>query len=815
MSGGSVRGGSEHDHGGGALGDPLGLAGRLNPRQYEAAITTEGPLLVLAGAGSGKTRVLVHRIAHLVATGLARPREILAVTFTNKAAAEMRARLEQLLGPRVRDAWIGTFHAMSGRILRRDAERLGFTPSFSIYDTDDARRLMKRVMESLNMETDSRGVSVSTVLQEIDRAKNHGLEPAELEKQHNPYLVPAQAAARRAYPRYQAELRRANAMDFGDLLLRALELFRAHPDVAERYALRFRYVLVDEFQDTNRVQRELLRHLTKVHKNLAVVGDDDQSIYRWRGAEVANILGFSEGFAGAKVVKLEQNYRSTGNILAAANAIIARNKKRLGKTLFTDAQAGLPIGVAMLATGDEEAYLVGATIAARIRNGDSPSDFAILYRQNAQSRSFEEAFRRERVPYTIVGGTGFYERREIKDLLAYLRLIANPASIEDLERVINVPPRKIGDVTIAKLRQAAAENGVGGVDALRLPKAVLEAVGLKGKTLEALRGLDALLGELAERARVAPAHEVARALVEQLKYLDYLEKDDPASAEDRIANVEELVSSIAEHEAQLAAEAGEAGADVVEELGDDDGELGLAGARTPLEDFLDRAALVSTNDVTSAEGAVTMLTIHAAKGLEFKVVYLVGMEELTFPSRRAVEGTADDLEEERRLCYVAVTRAMVELNCLAARFRRIYGTEEVRRPSRFLGELPDALVTTFGQSARPGGGARSPAGRADVVYDDDDDDAPPPPRPSAGSGAGYGRPAARRSAEPDREEVPVRRVEGGGFQVGDRVLHNSFGVGVVEGVSGEGARAHLNIRFPTEGVRTVVARFVRPAETSC
>jgi DNA helicase-2/ATP-dependent DNA helicase PcrA len=800
-----MTGGSALHHDGGTLGDPLGLAARLNPRQLEAAITTEGPLLVLAGAGSGKTRVLVHRIAHLVATGLARPREILAVTFTNKAAAEMRARLEQLLGPRVRDAWIGTFHAMSGRILRRDADKLGFTPSFSIYDTDDARRLMKRVMESLGMELDGRGVSVSTVLQEIDRAKNHGLEPAELERQHNPYLVPAQAAARRAYPRYQAELRRANAMDFGDLLLRALELLRGHPDVAERYALRFRYVLVDEFQDTNRVQLELLRHLTKVHKNLAVVGDDDQSIYRWRGAEVANILGFSEGFAGAKVVKLEQNYRSTGNILAAANAIIARNKKRLGKTLFTDAQAGLPIGVAMLATGDEEAYLVGATIAARIRNGDSPSDFAILYRQNAQSRSFEEAFRRERVPYTIVGGTGFYERREIKDLLAYLRLVANPASIEDLERVINVPPRKIGDVTLAKLRQAAAENGVGGVDALRLPKAVLEGVGLKGKTLEALRGLASLLGGLSERARVAPAHEVARALVEQLEYLDYLEKDDPASAEDRIANVEELVSSIAEHEAQLAAEAG---ADVVEDLGDEDGELGLAGARTPLEDFLDRAALVSTNDVASAEGAVTMLTIHAAKGLEFKVVYLVGMEELTFPSRRAVEGTADDLEEERRLCYVAVTRAMVELNCLAARFRRIYGTEEVRRPSRFLGELPDALVTTFGQSARPGGGARSPAGRADVVYDDDD-----PPRSPTGYGGG--RPMVRRAAEPERDETPVRRVEANGFQVGDRVLHNSFGVGVVEGVSGEGARAHLNIRFPTEGIRTVVARFVRPAETSC
>ncbi|MFO0727480.1 MAG: UvrD-helicase domain-containing protein [Myxococcota bacterium] len=769
----------------------IALSKLLNPEQLEAATTTEGPLLVLAGAGSGKTRVLVHRVAHIVDAHLAYPREILAVTFTNKAAGEMRERLQKLIGRGASDAWIGTFHSIAGRILRRDGHRLGYTPSFSIYDTDDQKRVVKRIMQALNIETEGRGISISGVLTEIDRAKNHGLLPKDFAAQQKGFGFPVETAARRVYPRYQEELKKSNAMDFGDLLLLAVELLKHHPEVRDRLKRRFRYVLVDEFQDTNKVQFDLLKLITEDHHNLAVVGDDDQAIYRWRGAEVGNILGFPTLYPDAKVVKLEQNYRSTGNILSAANAIIQKNRQRHQKTLFTEEDAGLPIGVAMVAHGDDEAFLVAETIAARVRNGDDPGEFAILYRQNAQSRSFEEALRRARVPFTIVGGTGFYERREVRDLLAYLRLIANPSSSEDLERILNVPSRKIGDTTLERLRAAGEKAGVSGLAALELPTSTLEAEGIKGKTLERIQEFAKLIRELAEKAEQLSATEIAQQVVERTKYLAYLAESDPATAEDRVANVEELVSSIAEHEESY------------QELepspaaGEDDEGFGIAGARTPLSAFLDEASLVTTNDAPSGQSSVTMLTIHAAKGLEFKVVYLVGMEELTFPSRRAVEGDSGDLEEERRLCYVAVTRAMRELNLLAARYRRIYGSEEVRRPSRFLGDLPDSIVTSFGRpeeprrsSAEPPRTAHRPP-RLDVHYDVDEE-APP-----------------HRRAEPTLEVSDTR-----GYRPGSRVFHNTFGLGVVEAVSGEGQKAHLTIRFPTAGVRQVVARFVRAQEDS-
>lgn len=765
----------------------LELAALLNPAQLEAATTTEGPLLVLAGAGSGKTRVLVHRVAHLLESGLCRPYEILAVTFTNKAAGEMRSRLEKLVPGGVRDAWIGTFHSVAGKILRREGHRLGYQANFSIYDTDDQRRALRRVMQDLGMDPEERGASIQAIASEIDRAKNHGLTPKDMEiAQQGRFTVPAQIAARRVYPRYQAMLRQSNAMDFGDLLLLALEVLKHHPEARDRFAQRFRYVMVDEFQDTNRVQYDLLRALVEKHGNLMVVGDDDQAIYRWRGAEVANILDFPHAFPHAKVVKLEQNYRSTGLILEAANAIIQKNARRHGKTLRTDAGPGLPVGVALVNHGDEEAYLVAQTIAARVAGGDSPSDFAILYRQNAQSRAFEDALRRARVSFTIVGGTGFYERREVKDVLAYLRLVANPASMEDLERIINVPSRKLGDVTVDKLRKAGEAAGVSGANILLLGESALRAVDLSGKTLEKIRELGALLADVIALAKTAPAADVARQLIERTKYLEWLEASDAASAEDRVANVKELVNTIAERE--------ELFRDAAQDLPEEEG-FGLAGARTPLEAFLDDASLVSPNDAEGGKDAVTLLTIHAAKGLEFPVVFLVGMEEQTFPSKRAVEGGAEELEEERRLCYVAVTRAMKELNMLAARFRRIYGNEEVRRPSRFLGDLPDDVVSNFGgksgstSTSSPGSGAGSSryATREDVVYDED----------------GFS----------PRDRRP-RIADGDAFRPGDRVFHNTFQIGVVESVSGSGPQAHLTVRFPTEGVRRVVARFVRAAKDS-
>lgn len=768
----------------------LDLARLLNPEQYEAATTTEGPLLILAGAGSGKTRVLVHRIAHIVEKRRAWPREILAVTFTNKAAAEMRHRAEALIGPSAKEAWIGTFHSLCGRMLRREGHRLGYDASFTIYDDDDQKRVIRRVMQELQIETDGRGVSINQVAHEIDRAKNHGQLPATyLKRDGGGFRTPSQSATLRVYPRYQDELRRSNAMDFGDLLLLTKEILEHHPEARENLAHRFRYLLVDEFQDTNKVQYEILKLLLLGHDNLAVVGDDDQSIYRWRGAEVGNILGFTDDFPNAKVVRLEQNYRSTGHILSAANAVIQRNKRRHKKTLFTEAEAGLPIGVAMLDHGDEEAFLVAETIAARIRGGADPHDFVILYRQNAQSRAFEEALRRARVPFVIIGGTGFYERREIRDLLAYLRLLVNPRSMEDLERIINVPPRKIGETTVDRLRAAGAVADVTGLAILDLPDETLEAQGLKGKTLERIRELGALMKKLGAQAEEASASDVARALIEAIDYPGYLEAADPASAEDRIANVQELVTSIVEHETARSAAV--------------EGGYGIAGARTPLAAFLDETSLVSTADRDSLEGSVSMMTLHAAKGLEFPVVFMVGMEEHTFPIRRAVEGLEDDLEEERRLCYVGMTRAMRELNLLCARYRRIYGNEEVRLPSRFLGELPDAIVTTFGRRTRPAFADRSASddagAEARVEYEEidphDPDDAPyvpPAPRPRVAPPPGGG----------------------GGMRVGARVIHNLFGVGVVEAVSGSGANAHLTIRFPTEGTKRVVARFVRPAEDS-
>lgn len=774
----------------------LDLAALLNEAQYEAAVTTEGPLLVLAGAGSGKTRVLVHRIAHIVGSGLAYPSEILAVTFTNKAAGEMKDRLERLIGEDLKRSWIGTFHSMCGRILRMEGHRLGFTSSFTIYDTDDAKRTVRRVMEDLKMDTKkASGLSVNGVLHEIDQAKNKGLSPKDLQKIDVPFFQPAAVAARKVYPRYQEALRRNNAMDFGDLLLLAVELLKHHPEVLHRFQDKFRYVMVDEFQDTNSIQYDLLKLLVAPHENLAVVGDDDQSIYRWRGAEVRNILDFQKTFPGAKTVKLEKNYRSSANILAAANAVIQKNENRHKKTLYTDAPEGLPIGVAMLNHGDEEAWLVSETIAHRVRAGEPAESFAILYRQNAQSRPFEQALRRARVPYTLIGATSFFERKEVKDLLAYLRLVANPNSQEDFERIINVPGRSIGDKTVERLRELADQAGIAGTRVLDLEDDKLSAIGIKGKTLEKIRELGRLFRELEKLAATESATEVAQEIVSRTKYLAYLEKEDPVKAEDRIQNVEELVNSIAEHES-LYSEATDP------ETGDP---LTLAGAKTPLQAFLDEAALISTGDQRSKEGAVSLLTLHAAKGLEFPVVFLVGMEENTFPTRRAVEGDSGDMEEERRLCYVGFTRPMRELNLSCVRFRRVYGTDEVRRPSRFLGDLPEAIVTNFGQPGaeaprsssafRPRGGPMQVRGGDFIELDD--------PTPFLDPFMDGGE---------QTFEEPSPPADGDTLRRGARVSHNTFGLGVVEQVEGIGPRAHLTIRFPTVGTKRVVARFVQPAD---
>jgi DNA helicase-2/ATP-dependent DNA helicase PcrA len=759
----------------------------LNPEQYEAAVTTEGPLLILAGAGSGKTRVLVHRTAYLLDSRRAEPWQIFMVTFTNKAAGEMRERLEKLYGPEIRSAWIGTFHALSARILRLEGYRLGFGQSFSIYDADDSRRLIKKTMDAMNIDSSSRGIPLGSVVHEIDRAKNAGLGPKQFAEQAQAFDTPIQKISRAVYQKYQASLRRANAMDFGDLLLLAVELLKHHPEARHRFQRRFRYVMVDEFQDTNHVQFELLQLLSAEHGNLAVVGDDDQAIYRWRGADVKHILGFGGTYPNAKVVKLERNYRSTGNILAAANAVIRKNKQRHDKALKTEAESGPPLGLALVNRSEEEALLVARAIGARLRKGLKPEAFAILYRQNAQSRLFEDTLRRERIPFVVIGGTSFYERAEVKDVLAYLRLLANPASVADFDRIANVPPRGLGDKSLAKLREAAEAEGLEGAAQLSVSQERLQAAGLSDGAIKKLRSLGRLLSELSEAAETESATEVARKIIERTEYLKYLSENDPATADDRIANVEELVTSIAELEEQAAKEP------VDDELG-----LGLAGARTPLQAFLDQAALVSPDDQAERGAAVSMLTLHSAKGLEFDVVFMVGMEEQTFPSKRAVDSEEgpEAMEEERRLCYVGMTRARKELLLTGARLRRIYGKEEVRWPSRFLGELPDGRVAnlTVGDG-RPSAPATLPSsprgGGVRVEYDDD-----LPPKP------GWSPMAPARTQLSDGE-----------FGVGARVAHNTFGVGVVESADGQGPNARLTIRFPA-GTKTVVARFVKSAKDS-
>ncbi len=753
------------------------LAEILNPEQYRAATTTEGPLLILAGAGSGKTRVLVHRIAYLLERKKAVPWQIFAVTFTNKAAGEMKSRLEKLIGTSLAKAWIGTFHSLSARLLRIEGKRLGYTSNFTIYDADDSKRLLRRVLEDMAVDT-SRGISVASVANEIDRAKNKGIGPKQLAEQAVSFETPARKIARAAYPRYQRALTQSNAMDFGDLLLLAVELLAHHPEVRRRYSDRFRYVLVDEFQDTNAIQYELLKQLVSEHQNLGVVGDDDQSIYRWRGAEVSNILEFTKQFPQATVVKLEENYRSTANILEAANAVIAKNARRHQKRLRTQAGPGEAVGMALFNTGEEEARMIAELIRQRIEAGALPEDFAILYRANAQSRLFEESFKRERVPYTLIGGTGFYERMEVKDVLAYLRLTANPASSQDFERAANTPARGIGAKTLEKLRKAAEANEAQGALVLALPTEKLLEVGLGKATIEKLRDLDRLLEDFRELARSARASEVAGVIIDRIGYERHLYDTEPQNADDRLANVSELVSSIVEFEQRATPDEG----------------------RTLLEAFLEQAALTSADDRASEEGSVSLLTLHSAKGLEFPIVFMVGMEDQTFPSRKALDSEdREAMEEERRLCYVGMTRAMRELHLTAARLRRVYGTEEVRRASRFLADLPDGIV---GNMPLPRAVRVAPApvrravdrGGDQLVYEDE-----PPPPPDDRPWEGMSDTAAPSD----------------GFRPGARIHHNLFGVGTILEREGSGKRTLLRVRFPGEaGLKTVAARFVSLAEES-
>ena len=726
----------------------------LNPAQREAVEHPGGPLLVLAGAGSGKTRVLTARIAHLITTLHIAPQRIFAVTFTNKAAGEMRTRIAQLLGADPRGLWIGTFHSLSARLLRREAPLLGFGSNFTIYDSDDSEALVKRLLEARQLST--KVYPPRSVHGVISSAKNRMLTPEELRggAQADTPLIKVAADV---YAALGPALKQANAMDFDDLLLHPLTLFREHPERLAYWQDRFQHVLVDEFQDTNAAQYLLVKHLAKRHGNLCVVGDDDQAIYGWRGADVRHMLSFQNDFPGTKLVRLEQNYRSTQIILDAANGIIAENTARLGKTLFTEKKGGDP--VTLLSTADErdEAEWLANEFARRAAESDVAYEgMAILYRTNAQSRPLEEAFRFRGIPYRLIGAISFYERREVKDLLAYLRLIANPADDEAFLRVVNVPRRGIGDASLAVLGRAAAGWQKPLLEAARRAGSVND---LRPNVREALTGVAALLDRLREAVGQADPATALETILATTGYEQYL-AEEGAEGMERIENVRELV----------------AGAAAWAEVQDPDA---AEGTGTPVERYLTQAALITPVDEDKNEPGVTLLTAHMAKGLEWPIVALAGLEDGLFPLGRSTERPGG-VEEERRLCYVGLTRARERLYLSWARTRYRNGRLELAEPSRFLDALPAHVVEE--RSTTPSWRPLRSSGAM-------------PPRPSRPRGA-----AARRlpdSGFPEEVSQDAPR-----YVTGERVRHRKFGGGIVRAVSGEGRDLRVSVDFDDPDIGT-------------
>ena len=721
----------------------------LNAAQQAAVEHPGGPLLVLAGAGSGKTRVLTARIAHLIKAQGVPPERIFAVTFTNKAAGEMRSRVGALLGADPRGLWIGTFHSLSARLLRREAPLLGFGPNFTIYDVDDQQALIRRLLEQ-------RGVSPKAypprALQGvISGAKNRMLLPEELAAQADSPL------ARVAADVFQAlgpALKQANAMDFDDLLLHPLTLFREHPERLAYWQDRFRYVLVDEFQDTNAAQYLLVKQLARRHGNLCVVGDDDQAIYGWRGADVRHMLAFQNDFPGTTLIKLEQNYRSTQIILDAANGVIAENATRLGKTLFTATKGGDPVTLLTAADERDEAEWLAKEFSRLAADGDIPYEgMAILYRTNAQSRPLEEAFRFRGIPYRLVGAVSFYERREVKDLLAYLRLIANPADDEAFLRVVNVPRRGIGDASLSLLVQAGATWRKPLLEVARGAGRVAE---LRPNVRDAFTGVAALVDGLRDGAGHADPATVLEAVLAATGYEQYL-AEEGAEGIERIENVRELIAGAA------------AWAEV------QDPQVAADGTGTPVERYLTQAALVMAVDEDQGTTGVTLLTAHMAKGLEWSVVALAGLEDGLFPLSRTV--TEPGVEEERRLCYVGLTRAREKLYLSWARTRYRNGRLDLAEPSRFLEAVPPEVLQE--RSTTPSWD-RSPRG--------------PRARRGGGGAATRAIPEAWMPAE-ESQDAP-RYVQG------ERVRHRKFGGGVVRAVAGQGKGLKVTVEFDDQDIGT-------------
>jgi len=683
----------------------------------------------LAGAGSGKTRVLTHRIAYLLGRGVA-PEAIIAVTFTNKAAAEMRTRVERLVGPEARRIWLGTFHSTCARILRADGREIGLEPRFVIYDTQDQLAAVRDALGALDLS--EKNFSPRAVLGSIGAAKNALLDPADYERTAFEFWTKTVA---RIYPVYQGILRRCQALDFDDLIQETVRLFDQRPQVLRRYQDRWRYILIDEYQDTNHAQYALVSLLAKKHRHLCVVGDDDQSIYGFRQADVRNILEFERDYPEARVIKLEQNYRSTGKILEAANELIRRNVGRKGKRLWTENPAGAPLLVHRAFDERAEAFFVVDEIQRLSREeGRAPADFALLYRVNAQSRPFEEVLIQRGLPYRVVGGLRFYERKEIRDLLAYLRLVDNPADVMSFRRVVNLPKRGIGEATIEKVIAFALERGVDLLSTLAVPE---DIPGLTGKARDGLRSFGTALARATGSG--GSVLDLTRRLLEETGYLAELGAERTPEAEARLENVQEFLALTAEFGRES-----------------DDPSLGA---------FLETVSLVADADTYEPTAdALTLMPLHAAKGLEFPVVFLVGLEEELFPHARAKERPGD-LEEERRLCYVGITRAKERLYLTHAAMRTLYGEPRPSRPSRFLGEIPVELsVAAVRQEARPFAERQA------------------------------------ASAAPRAETLVF-------FHEGERVIHPKWGAGTVVGISGTGEDAIVAVAFPGLGIKKLAVAY--------
>jgi DNA helicase-2/ATP-dependent DNA helicase PcrA len=750
--------------------EPAYLHG-LNPPQRDAVLTTDGPVLVLAGAGTGKTAALTARLAHLIATRKAWPSQILAVTFTNKAAREMKERVSAISGGAIEGMpWLGTFHSVAARMLRAHAELVGLQSNFTILDTDDQLRVMKQLIQAANL--DEKRWPARQLAGLIDRWKNRGWTPRQVDAGE----AEAFAAGRGAelYAQYQERLRTLNACDFGDLLLHMLVIFRTQADVLDGYRDRFHYLLVDEYQDTNQGQYEWLRLLAEPRRNLCCVGDDDQSIYSWRGAEVANILRFEKDFPGAKIIRLEQNYRSTSHILAAADGLIAHNAGRLGKTLWTDAGDGEKVRVIGVWDGPEEARRVGEEAESHMRSGGSLDDVAILVRAQFQTREFEERFIAIGLPYQIIGGFRFYERAEIRDAIAYLRLVTQPADDLAFERIVNQPKRGLGDKAVATIHRQARAS--------RQPLLLAAATLLDSDELtpQARRSLGSFVGDLARWRKMSaelPHPELARILLDESGYTAMLQADRSAESAGRLENLAELTRAMEEYES-----------------------LGA---------FLEHVSLVMDNDEARHGEKVTIMTIHAAKGLEFDNVYLAGWEEGVFPSQRSLdEGGLASLEEERRLAYVAITRARRRCTIFHAANRRIYGQWTSSIPSRFLGELPKSEIAE--ETTMSGGES---LWRAQWSERADPFAHLGPAQSMRASTRGPGWQRASRgnfNAEPQRViEARASAVSLGNqgrtdLATGQRVFHGKFGYGTIAAIEGN----KLEIDFEHAGRKKVLDSFV-------